>query len=170
FTVGGMHPAGRAELSQFETLSIVPFVFRGRVVAVLAVRTSQRHNNTILFAFSSHVFLHSGFGCIVSNPGPRTIPFSHGRGKPRSLDKSGTYMRRLGKPTHSCHGSGIPCGCHAPLPLPNCRPAYTPLLLPCGPLRGWQNAPLLPSPPAGSTPPSSRCCPPASPSPLPRAT
>jgi hypothetical protein len=76
FTVGGMHPTGSAELSQFETLSIVLFVFRGRVVAVLAIRTSQRHNNAILFAFTSHIFLRLGFGCIVSNPGPRTIPLS----------------------------------------------------------------------------------------------
>ncbi len=58
FTVSGMHPTGSAELSQFETLSIVLFVLRGRVVAVLAVGTSQRNNRAILFAFTSHVFLH----------------------------------------------------------------------------------------------------------------
>jgi len=81
FPVGGMRPTGRAELSQFETLSIVLLVFRGRVVAVLAVRTSERHNNTILFAFSSHVFLRLGFEYIVSNPGPRTIPLRHGTRK-----------------------------------------------------------------------------------------
>ncbi len=82
-----MHPTGSAELSQFETLSIVLFVLRGRVVAVLAVGTSQRNNGAILFAFTSHVFLRLGFGCIVSNPGPRTIPLSTRNYKPENVSE-----------------------------------------------------------------------------------
>ncbi len=173
-----MHPTGSAELSQFETLSIVLFVFRGRVVAVLAVRTSQRHNNAILFAFTSHVFLRSGFGCIVSNPGPRTIPLRHGRGQGDMAPARGaTTIPRGERLWSSIVVAGL-----APLPcplagamlasssaVPTCRCGYRRQLPPCVPLPGSQNAPLLPSPPAAATPPSSRCCPPASPSPLLRA-
>lgn len=54
-----MYTTGSAELSQLETLGIVPLILRGRVVAVFAICTSQRNNNTIFFAFSSHFFLRS---------------------------------------------------------------------------------------------------------------
>lgn len=46
-----------AELFQFETLWVVFLVFRGRIVALLALSTSQDRDNTILFRLTGHILL-----------------------------------------------------------------------------------------------------------------
>jgi hypothetical protein len=50
-----MHPAGCTKLLEFKSLWIVLLVFRCGVVAAFAGCASQRHHNTILFAFASHI-------------------------------------------------------------------------------------------------------------------
>ena len=52
-----MYATGWAELSQFETFRVVFLVFRGRIVALLALSTSQGRDNAVLFTFSGHFFL-----------------------------------------------------------------------------------------------------------------
>jgi hypothetical protein len=51
-----VYATGWAELSQFETFRVVLFVFRGRIVALLALGTSQDGDNAILFTFTGHFY------------------------------------------------------------------------------------------------------------------
>jgi hypothetical protein len=59
-----MHPAVVTELPQLEAIRVIPLTFRRAIVAMFAVRASQRYYDTILFAFASHFFLRlrSGSG------------------------------------------------------------------------------------------------------------
>jgi hypothetical protein len=52
-----MYVTGWTELSQFETFLVILLVFRGRIVALLALGTSQDCNDAILFPFTGHIFL-----------------------------------------------------------------------------------------------------------------
>jgi hypothetical protein len=53
--MGRMSPAGGAELSEFETLWIVLFVFLRGIVAALTGCASQRDHNAIFFTFACHM-------------------------------------------------------------------------------------------------------------------
>ena len=55
--MGYMYAARGTKFSEFKTLRIIFLVLRGGIVATLAGRASQRHHNTILFAFTCHDFL-----------------------------------------------------------------------------------------------------------------
>ena len=58
-----MHPTGRTEFSEFQTLWIILLVLRSGIVAMFANCASQRRNNTVLFTFTGHVLLPSLIGC-----------------------------------------------------------------------------------------------------------
>ncbi len=46
--------------------------------------------------------------CVAREPGGLSAML----GGPMAGASPATTMRRPGKPTHACHGSGTPCGCH----------------------------------------------------------
>jgi len=48
-----------AKLSQFQPVRVVPLILRRGVVAILAIGTSERHHDAILFTFACHVLLLS---------------------------------------------------------------------------------------------------------------
>ena len=54
------------ELSQFETFRVVFLVLGGRIIALLALGTSQDRDNTILFSFTGHIFLLIVGGVIIA--------------------------------------------------------------------------------------------------------
>jgi hypothetical protein len=54
-------PADVAVLLEFHTLWIILLILRSGVVAAFAGRASQRYHDAILFAFASHITLHSRY-------------------------------------------------------------------------------------------------------------